>query len=175
VHGDVLARDVFEDAVVGGRRAASVMLGLQPVNRDDDLQLGYVSPRGRNRPHGARNHLRVHAHPGHLRQQDIELTEPHERLAADDREVDRTVHLHGPQHAVDEGLTFEVREIAEHHAAAEVCVVVRVASWTTERTLAGDFNREVRAIPAQDLAPRTDDVSRFHKRRLTVTPYLSLA
>ena len=38
VHGDLVTGDVLLDAVVGGRRAADVVLGLQAVDRDDDLQ-----------------------------------------------------------------------------------------------------------------------------------------
>ena len=61
VHGDLLAGDVLEDPIVGGRRAAGVVLGLQAVDRDDDLQPRNRRPLGRNRPHGARHELRVDA------------------------------------------------------------------------------------------------------------------
>ena len=38
VDGDVVPLDVLQDAVVGGGLAALVVLGLQPVDRHDDLQ-----------------------------------------------------------------------------------------------------------------------------------------
>ena len=36
MHGDLVAGDVLEDAVVGGRRPPGVVLGLQAVDRHDD-------------------------------------------------------------------------------------------------------------------------------------------
>ena len=42
------------------------------------------------------------------RQQDVELTETHERLAADERHVQRPVLLDEADHAVDERLSLEV-------------------------------------------------------------------
>ena len=44
VHRDVLALDVLQNPIVGRRRAADVVLGLQPVDRDEDLQRSACSP-----------------------------------------------------------------------------------------------------------------------------------
>ena len=40
VDGDVLAGDIFQDALVGSRSAANVVLGLQAVDGHDDVQGG---------------------------------------------------------------------------------------------------------------------------------------
>ena len=44
VHDDLLPDDVLEDAVVGGRRAAHVVLGRQAVDRHDDRQAAESTP-----------------------------------------------------------------------------------------------------------------------------------
>jgi hypothetical protein len=65
---DLVPLDVLEDALVGGRLAALVVLGLQTVDRHDDLEAAQADPFLGNRPHGARDHLRVHAALGELRE-----------------------------------------------------------------------------------------------------------
>ena len=61
VHGDPQTGDVLEDAVVGGRRAARVVLGLEPVDRHDDRRARQRRERLRDLADGARDELRVNA------------------------------------------------------------------------------------------------------------------
>ena len=42
--GDLVPVDVLQDAIVGRRLAALVVLGLQAVDRDDDLQAAESGP-----------------------------------------------------------------------------------------------------------------------------------
>ena len=99
---------------------------------------------------------------GQLRQQRLELAEPDERLATDNRKVHRPMALDDVQHAVDELLSLEVRELAQHDVAAEMRVAVGVAARAAQRTLARDLDRQVRLVPCEDPAPRLEDCAAFH-------------
>ena len=57
VDDDLVPDDVLQDAVVGGRRAPHVVLGLQAVDRDDDRELRDRRPLLRNLADGARDEL----------------------------------------------------------------------------------------------------------------------
>ena len=88
----------LQDAVVGRRLAALVVLGLQAVDRDDDLE-------ARQRAHSigiGRTALVTSCvwmpRCGEHRQQRVQLAEADQRLAADDREVERLVLVDQAQH-----------------------------------------------------------------------------
>src|SRR5262249_28671864 len=89
VHGDLLPDDVLEGPVVGGGRAALVVLGRQSVDRYADLQAWNRCPLLRNRAHGAGDQLRVDAARGQLRKQLVQLAKTDEGLTADERQVNR--------------------------------------------------------------------------------------
>jgi len=89
MHRDLVAFDVLEDAIVGRRRPAHVVFGLQTIDRDADLQPGNLRPLDRNRTHGARHDLDEQSALGQLGQQHIQLAIAHQRLAADERDVQR--------------------------------------------------------------------------------------
>src|SRR5690606_33559709 len=148
--------DVLEDTVVGRRRPAHVVLGGQPVDRHDHRQPRNGGPLGGNRTDGARHHLDVEAAGRQLRQQLVELPEPHQRLTADDGDVYRLVAIDERVHAVDERLPLEVAHLPQRRRAAEVIVAVRVAAGTTEGTLTGDFDRQGRWIPTENPPPRRE-------------------
>ena len=61
------------------------------------------------------------------------------------------------EHAVDEGLALQIADVAQRDAAAEVIVAVGIAARTAERAFARDFDREVRSITEQDLAPSANN------------------
>ena len=58
----------------------------------------------------------------------VQLAEPHERLAADDRDVQRTMFVDELKEAVDELLPLEVADLAKRDVAAEVFVTVGVTA-----------------------------------------------
>lgn len=65
VHGDLMLHDVLEDPVVRRGRATLVVLGLQAVNRHDNLEASQSGPLARDRAHGARDELCMNpARPG---------------------------------------------------------------------------------------------------------------
>ena len=161
VHHDLMADDVLEDAVVGGRRAARIVLGLQAVDRDDD---------GRNRgkvahSFGISRTALVTSCVWMPRADErgrivFELAVAHQRFAADDRDVKRPVPIDEVEHAVDEFLSFEVAHLAERDVAAEMIVAVRVAAGTAQRALARDLDRERGRVAGENPTPGRED--RFH-------------
>src|SRR5690606_14507901 len=107
----------------------------------------------RDRAHRARHDLRVDAHGRQPWQQHVELPEAHQRLTADERQVDGAVLAHGIEDAVDERLALEIGELAQRDLTSEVVVAVRVAARTTQRTLARDFYGQVRAVALENSSP----------------------
>ena len=124
---------------VGRRRPPRVVFRLQPVDRDDHLQAPEARPLDRNRPHGARHDLRVRPAVGQPRQDLPELSKTHERLAADDRHVERMVLLDQRLKALDELVSLVVGDLPQRDAPAEVLVSVRVAPRAAQWTLARDL------------------------------------
>src|SRR5262249_54953940 len=132
--------DVLENAIVGGRRSARVVFGLQAVDRDADLQATDGRPGLRDRAHRAGHELRVDAALGELRQEHVELAEAHERLAADNREVNRILFVDDREHTIDQLLPLEVSDLTERDVAAEMTVAVRIAARAPQRALARDLD-----------------------------------
>ena len=95
------------------------MFRLQAVDGYGNLQSIDRAPRRRDGPHRARDDLRVDAARRELRQNRVELAIPHERLAADDRHVEWTMSIDEREDALDERLTFEVRELTQRRFAAQ--------------------------------------------------------
>ena len=93
----------------------------------------------------------------HARQNLAELAKAHERLAADDGDVERLVLLEEREHRVDELLTLEVLQLAQRDLAAEMVAAVRITAGAGERALARNLYREVRLIAGKNPAPRPDD------------------
>ena len=109
VHGDLVPRDVLEDAIVGRRRAPHVVLRLQAVDRHHQLQTAQRRPFSRDRAHGARHELCVNAAPGKLGQDPAELAIAHQRLAADDRHVQGLVTIDQRHETADELVALDNR------------------------------------------------------------------
>jgi hypothetical protein len=108
--GDGVSLDVLQDAIVGGRRAADVVFGLETIDRHDDLETLQRSPFDRHRAHGARHDLCVDPPRRHPWQDFTELAIADEWLAADDRDVNRAVFIDEGEEAPDELLTLEAAD-----------------------------------------------------------------
>ena len=104
----------------------------------------------------------VNAHGRELRQQHVELPKSHERLAADNRHVQRLLPPNDVEHAVDEFLSLVVGQFAKHDVTAQMRVAVRVAPGASQRALARDLDREVGTIPRKNQAPGFDDRCALH-------------
>lgn len=101
MHDDRMALDVPQDAFICRGRAPYVVIGLQAVNRDDQMQSFDLRPLRRNLANGAGDQLDFDAHLIQSRQQDVQFAEPDKRLAAHDGEVERAMASNQRQHAVN--------------------------------------------------------------------------
>ena len=90
---------------------------------------------------------------GELRQDLAELAISHERLAADDRDVQRLVAIDHRHEPGDQFIALVVGEATKRYVAAEMLVAVGVAAWTPKRTFACDFDREVGTIARTGCGP----------------------
>ena len=108
----------------------------------------------RDLANGARHELHVNAAFGEDRQERVQLAVADERLAADDREMQRTVAIDELDDAVDELLALEVADLAQRHLAAEVIVAVGVAAGAVQRAFARDFDRQRRRVAGKNSTPR---------------------
>src|SRR5262249_36822442 len=68
VDRDLVSSDVLQDPIVGRWRPSHIVLRLEPIDRDDNLQAPQAGPLDRNRPHRARDELRMDALRRKLRQ-----------------------------------------------------------------------------------------------------------
>jgi hypothetical protein len=129
------------------------VIGLQAVNRDDQVQRIDLRPLRRDRTNGAGDELDFDAHLIQSRQQNVQFAEPHQRLAAHDREVERPAPSNQRQHAVNQLLAFVIGQRAQRPAISEVFGLVSVTPRTSQWALAGDLDRQHRMIAAQDASP----------------------
>ena len=88
------------------------------------------------------------------------LTVANKRLAANNRNVQRTMAFDEGHEALDELVALVVREPSEGDVAAEVVVAVRVAARASKRTFLCDLYREIRTVPLQNPPPCLDHISR---------------
>ena len=91
VDRDARAGDVLKDAFIGGRFAALVVLRLQAVDGDDHVELPPPGPLGRDDTERAGDHLGMDAAAVELRQDLLKLAVANQGVAADQRNMERTV------------------------------------------------------------------------------------
>ena len=134
------ACDVFEDAVVGGGFAALVVLGLEAVDRDDDIELLELFPLGGDDAEGAGDDLGVNSAALDLGQEEFELAITNERIAAYEGDVEGLVLVDEGEDFSYEFVALEVGELAELGFAAEVGCVEGVATGAAQGAFFGDFD-----------------------------------
>ena len=161
--GDALPGDVFQNAVVGSRGSADVMLRLQAVHGDGNMQVVETRPGGAHGPEGAGYQLNVNSALNQERNQQFEFPKANQRIATDDGQVQRLQAVDDFQNAVHESLAPAIVEVTQGLAAAEMCVVIRVASGTFQGTFAGDLDGKRRALTLEDLSPRLKNLISVHR------------
>ncbi len=154
VDGDPVARDIFQDSIVGRRGAPDIVFGLQAVDRDSHGQVRERSPGRRRRTESAGDDLHVDAPVQQQRNHRFELAIPDQRVASHQRQMQRPQAVGHLQHSVDQLLSLAVAKAAQRDAAAQVPVLVGVASGAPQRALPGDFDRKGRPLSLQNPAPR---------------------
>jgi hypothetical protein len=69
------------------------VIGLKSVDRHYEMEIFNSVPLGRNDSHCASNKLDTDPMFAQYRQKSIQLAKPHERLASDDRDMQRMVFI----------------------------------------------------------------------------------
>jgi hypothetical protein len=87
-----------------------------------------------------------------LRQQDLEFAVPDERVASDNRQMERAMLIHHVEHAGDQFLSFEIGQAAQVRGP-EMGVFVGVAPGTTQRAFFRNFNGKRWDSTSQGAAP----------------------
>ena len=88
---DAPARDIFENALVRGGLAADVVIFGVVIDRHGDGNFGEIRPGDWKRDHAARNDQCVDASAAQLGNNLAQFAMPHERLSADERNLQRLV------------------------------------------------------------------------------------
>ena len=99
--------------------------------------------------------------PIHLRQQLFQFAETHQRISTHEGHMQRAVLVDQAENALHQRRTLVVRQLTERDARqTQMPVFVGVAPRASERTLAGEFDRNGRTSAAEYGPPRciTSDV-----------------
>ena len=153
VNVDFAAFNIFQDAFVGGGLTADVVVFGKAVDRDGDADARKLHPLDGNGNHGARHNQRENIHAAQDRENAAQFLVADERLAADQRNVNRLVLADEIDDAVDESVAAQVIQLAKSGFAAEVRVAVSVAAGACERAFARDFDREHGDFASENVSP----------------------
>src|SRR5262249_40827823 len=84
MYRDRVAFNVFQDSLIGCRRSPDIVIGLQTIDRDNQVKTLNAGPGRRNLADRARHELDFDAEAAQLRQKDVKLAKAHQRLSAYD-------------------------------------------------------------------------------------------
>lgn len=146
VDGDFLSSDIFQNAIVGGGSAASVVFRLQAVNGNDDVEARQGGPSGVQGAKSAGDDLHVDSTCEQLRNERFEFAITNQRIAADQRQMQGLEAINNFEDAVDEGLAVTIVQVAQRLSAAQMRSVVSVATRTSQRAFPRDFDGERRTL-----------------------------
>lgn len=159
VDGDGGVCDVPEDAIVGGRGATEIVLGLEAVDGDHYVEALDVRPMGRNGAEGAGDDLNVDATAFKRWEDDFEFAMANQWISADEGDVEWLQFVDRLKDISDEFVVFVVGQLTEGGVSfsAKVSWIIGVTPRTAERALAGNFDRQ-RWLPARENGlPRMHD------------------
>ena len=114
------------------------MIGLEPVNRHHNLQIGHRGPRWLERSKGTGDQLHEDTLLQQSRDDSLDLAIPDEGISPDERGMQRPQLGDQGQDALDEFIAAQVVELSQCECPAQVRVLVRVTSGTAERALPSD-------------------------------------
>jgi hypothetical protein len=104
------------------------------------LSFSIVPHSAAKRTERAGDHLHVDASGDEHWNQGLDFAVSNQRIAAHQRQMQRLEPVHHLEHTVNQSLAFSVVQAPQRDIAAEVLVVVRVATGTAKRTFLGNFN-----------------------------------
>lgn len=138
--GDFRADNIFQDAFVGCRLAALVVLRLKAVNGNDDVKSFVPSPLSRNDAEGAGDDLGVNTAGFNLWDELLQLTVANEGVATHEGDVKGLVLVEKSENAGDQIFSLEVGELTQKGVVAEMGYVEGVAARAAEGAFLGDFD-----------------------------------
>lgn len=100
---------MFQNTIVSSWRSAAVVFSRKPIYRNGNMQRPNAGPMRRDRSDGTGYKLHLDTHRVELGQELIKFAPAHERLAADDGNVNWPIMPDQRQYASDEFVTFVVR------------------------------------------------------------------
>jgi len=123
MHHDPPALDMRQNSLVGCRFSANVVLGLETVDRYDDLHLLKLRPFDRDGSYGAGYNFDVHVLIAESRNEDRQFPIPNERFSADEKDEQRAVLCNQGQDAADQILSCVFSNLFERSAPHVVRLV----------------------------------------------------
>ena len=125
---------------------------------------GKLHPLDGNGNDGAGDDERENIHAAENRENAAEFLVADERLAADQRNVNRFVFADEIDDAVDESVAAKIVELPKSGFAAEMRVAIGVTAGTGERTFASDFDGEHGNFAGKNIAPGGQDFALGYAR-----------
>jgi hypothetical protein len=110
VNCDSLSLDILKNSFVSGRFPAGIVIGLQAVNRNDEVKSPDLVPFCWYRSYRACYKLNVNSHFAKAWKQDAQLAKPDKWLASYDGKMEGAVLAHKAQETINQFLAFEIGE-----------------------------------------------------------------
>jgi len=131
----------------------------EPVHRNRHPAARQADPLSGNRNHSAGDDQHKHSTSAEFRQNAAEFGMSHERLAADQRYMQRLMFLDQLEDTRDERVAAQIRQFTERVLSPQVRIAVGITTRTAEWTFACDFNRQQRCVSIQDAAPSSHQLT----------------
>jgi len=129
------------------------MISLQTVDRNANIDFLQSCPSTMDGTESARYDLNMDAPRDQQRHHCLDLAVPHQRVASDEGEVQRTDAVNDLEYPIDECLPLVVAKTSQGGTTAQVSVIVRIATGTPERAFSSDLDRERGLLAFQNLVP----------------------
>ena len=110
MHVHPVAIDIPKNTVVGGRLTADIVVLRVAVHRHGDGHFRQTLPFFRERNHSTGHQQRIDAAPAEFRQDTIQLTMAHHRLATDKRDVQRLMLINQLEDATNQLISAKVTQ-----------------------------------------------------------------
>ena len=123
------------------------------VNRDCDADAPKLHPLGGNGDDSAGDHERENIHSAQNGKNAAEFLMSDERLATDQRNVNRLMFADEIYHAVNESVAMEIIELAKRSLAAEVRIAIGITARTGEGAFASDFDGKHGDFTGENIPP----------------------
>ena|SRR5437870_6634888 len=117
------------------------MFGRETIDRNDDRYAADFRPLERNSTNSAGDELNMNFACLELRQNVIQFSEPHQRLSANDGDMQWLVAIHQFDKPPNKFRSLEVADLVQQNPA-DVFVAVRIATRTAQRAFLGDLYRQ---------------------------------